>query len=231
MSNFSNQLSICSYNCKNVRTSHVEIVDLCSIYDVILLQESWLLDFELPLLNNVHPDFSARGISSVNSTDGLLVGRPHGGLAILWRKSIGSDCTIIDYCDERLMGLEISSHTSKVLIVNVYMPNCCNNNIEDFMFYLCKLDSTIKSADTSYVFVVSDFNSKVRLNADDVLSHKFGKMLTDYTSEHELRISNNISCDKDTYTFYSSTSVSWLDHLFSKKPLVSGQTPKRGQRQ
>ena len=214
MANSTNSLTICSFNCKNVKTSLVEIIDLCLSFDIILLQETWLLDFELPLLNNVHPDFYARGISSVKSNDGLLVGRPHGGLAILWRKSMGSDCTVVDYCDDRLMGLEISSHSSKVLLVNVYLPYCCNDNIDDYMFYLCKLDSIIESADTPYVFVVGDFNANVSLN-DNVLSHKFGQMLVDYTSEHRLHISDKMLCDKDTYTFYSSASISWLDHIVS----------------
>ena len=49
------------------------------------------------------------------------------------------------------------------------------------MFYLCKLDSIIESADTPYVFVVGNFNANVSLN-ENVLSHKFGQMPVDLTT-------------------------------------------------
>ena len=71
-----------------------EIRDLCDSSDIIFLQETWLSDQELPILANIHEDFYGQGISSIDSSGGILQGRPHGGLAILWRKSITARCRI-----------------------------------------------------------------------------------------------------------------------------------------
>ena len=56
----------------------------------------------------MHKDFYGQGLSSVNSNSGLLAGRPHGGLAILWHKSLGVSCKINTYDDKRLMGIEFT---------------------------------------------------------------------------------------------------------------------------
>ena len=84
-----NNLKVISYNCKSLKSSLQVLKDLCSICDVILLQETWLCDFELDICNNIHPDFYGQGITSVDTGEGILTGRPYGGLSILWRKSLG----------------------------------------------------------------------------------------------------------------------------------------------
>jgi hypothetical protein len=69
-----------------------------------------------------------------------LSGRPHGGIAILWRKSLGNKCKLVDLNDKRLMGVEISNKNNcKLLIINVYMPVCANENKDEFLFYLAQI--------------------------------------------------------------------------------------------
>ena len=53
------------------------------------LQETWLTHDELPLLRQIHADFDASGVSAMDTGDSILVGRPYGGVAILWRKQLG----------------------------------------------------------------------------------------------------------------------------------------------
>ena len=81
--NPSSSLNVISYNCKGLKSSLNVIQELCHMCDILLLQETWLYDFDLSLCNSVHKDFHGQGLSSVNSSSGLLAGRPHGGLAIL----------------------------------------------------------------------------------------------------------------------------------------------------
>ena len=38
-------------------------------------------------LHEIHDSFDGEGISVVKTDEGILVGRPHGGLAALWRNS------------------------------------------------------------------------------------------------------------------------------------------------
>ena len=42
------------------------------------------------LLQNIHIEFYGDGISSIDTTEGILLGRPYGGLAVLWRKSLNT---------------------------------------------------------------------------------------------------------------------------------------------
>ena len=81
-----------SFNCKNFKSSVEEIRELCMDHDVIFLQETWLMKSELPMLSQVDPGFLAQGLSSMDTDNVLITGRPYGGLAILWAKHLGAQC-------------------------------------------------------------------------------------------------------------------------------------------
>ena len=98
--------------------------------DILLLQETWLLDTEVCVLSNLHEHFYAKGLSAMNTGGGLITGRPHRGIAILWRKTMGPRCTIKEFDDPRIMGLEVSCGSSSILIVNVYFPYACEDNAD-----------------------------------------------------------------------------------------------------
>ena len=85
-------LRISSFNCKNIQSSGLELESLLDSSDIVLLQETWLRDFELPQLGNLHCDFYAKGLSSMDSTEAVISGRPYGAIAILWRKQIAKFC-------------------------------------------------------------------------------------------------------------------------------------------
>ena len=72
-----------TYNCQGLKSSIHDIQSLCSTYDLIFIQESWLFQFELPLLSKIDPDFEGYGISAIDDSTNIVRGRPYGGLAIL----------------------------------------------------------------------------------------------------------------------------------------------------
>ena len=98
-----NKLHIVSFNCEGVKT----ILHLCEVADIILLQETWLFPHEFVKLSNIHPSFHAFSLSSMDMGTGLVVGRPRGGLSILWRKSLSHLCKIVQFDDERILGLSL----------------------------------------------------------------------------------------------------------------------------
>eukprot|EP00058_Branchiostoma_floridae_P002925 XP_002588413.1 hypothetical protein BRAFLDRAFT_63362 [Branchiostoma floridae] len=51
--------------------------------------EHWLLPQDLHLLSELDDDYLAFGTSPVNTEEGILQGRPYGGVAVLWRQNIG----------------------------------------------------------------------------------------------------------------------------------------------
>ncbi len=100
-----------------MKSSVIELQSLCDICDIVVLQELWLMDFETQFLTTLHDKFYAKGISFMDSSVQVLNGRPHGGLGILWRKSLGESCTILEFDDARLLSIE--------LIINENSPCEC----------------------------------------------------------------------------------------------------------
>ena len=96
-------LTCVTLNCEGVKSKVGYLKQLCDNVDVICLQETWLLEHDLGILNNIHPDFTAFSISGVDSGAGILVGRPFGGVSILWRNKL--PCKILNYDDRRMLGL------------------------------------------------------------------------------------------------------------------------------
>ena len=206
-------LKVCSYNCKNVKSSRAELVKCVNEFDIIFLQETWLMESELTLLSEISTNHYAVGISSMDTTNGVITGRPYGGIGILWHKSIGPSCTVIRYPKEpRLMAVEVRANGQKVLFINVYLPFCCDENLPDFQYYLAKLNDIIESYDSPYVVVIGDFN------ADTRSTQKFGSELLDFCQDEGLILSDLVHVKDHTnnFTFVSNHGTkSWLDHVMA----------------
>ena len=204
-----NSITICSYNCKNLKSYVAEIRSLCDNCDILLLQETWLHEQELSSLAGVHPDFYGRGISSMDLTVCIFRGRPYGGLAILWRKSLGSLCSTSPMNDSRMMALDINILGTKVSILNVYLPYDDGVNIDSYRSYLAKID--VQIGDSYYACAIGDFNANISSN-----NHRFGKELLE-----NLILSDQLLASVDTFTFTSDAqgSTVWLDHIVSSKNL------------
>ena len=98
-----------------------EIKRLCECNDLVFLQETWLSVLDIHVLSAIDESFYAKGISSMNVSEKVLCGRPYGGIAILWRKTL-SGCKVIDMDDTRLMGFELSTSNNTLFFINVYLP-------------------------------------------------------------------------------------------------------------
>ncbi|CAH2210868.1 jg24679, partial [Pararge aegeria aegeria] len=99
-------LKLVSYNCKSLKRSVDSVRSLCGSADVVALQETWLLPFELTYLSTIHDEFESTGTSAVDTGAGILRGRPHGGVALLWRKNVFSSVSIVKCDSVRLCALK-----------------------------------------------------------------------------------------------------------------------------
>ena len=70
-----------------------------------------LCSHNLHFINSIHSDFYAGGCTSVNSSERVIMGRPYGGLCIMWRKPLGSFVTLKQYT-ERIIGIEVKGSTN-----------------------------------------------------------------------------------------------------------------------
>src|SRR5271163_2521657 len=130
-------IKICSYNMHGYNNGVSTVRDLCLNYDIILLQEHWLLKDCLYKIDNINNDFQSFSLSSMNdkAASGSLVGRLFGGVAVLWRKSLLS-CYIrivdADYSDGRFFSFKLVGCGPKEIIITcVHFP--CITTSHDYI--------------------------------------------------------------------------------------------------
>ena len=153
-------IKIASFNCRSIKNSEPEILNLCDENDILLLQETWLSDHDLPYLSTISQDFYAAGISSMDSTASVCKGRPFGGLAsIMWKKYLTDFISIKKYDDDRMMGIEINNSKDRYLILNGYLPYDNGDNLDEYLFYLYKINEIFENYGSQYVMAIGDFNT------------------------------------------------------------------------
>ena len=83
----------------------------------------------------------------------IHTGRPFGGIAMLWRKSLNKYISIVTYDCDRIVGLKFESNSFAALFVCVYLPYDCSDNFDNYMFLLAKISQIIDEFQTPYVYV------------------------------------------------------------------------------
>ena len=152
-------LNIASFNCSGVSNILPIIAKICESHDIVLLQETWLMQHNLNILNSVHKDFDVYSISAVDCTE-ALVGRPYGGLSVLWRKT-SNIVKICSFDDPRVLGIEINTIDKNFYVLNVYLPYYCQENYDLYLYYVGKISSLIECREHSDVMIFGDFNASV----------------------------------------------------------------------
>ena len=152
-------IRIITYNCYAMKSSIVDLYELCRHNDLIFLQEIWLFKFELNLISTIHSEFEAYGISAIQDSKEIINGRQYGGLAILIRKQYRPICDFQTFDDSRLLAVTISSSIEKYYFINVYMPYHHDDNYGTFMECIGKLAATTVDSDMCNLIILCDFNS------------------------------------------------------------------------
>lgn len=206
------KISIISFNCRSIKRSCNSVTDLCEKYDIIALQEHWLIPDDLGYLDKIHPDFSYHGVSAVDMSAGVLKGRPYGGTAILWRTSLFNRVIPIDTGSTRVAAVCVQVSAGRSFIVmSVYMPTQDVNNLPLFTECLGVISAVIESSDVESVLVLGDFNADAsRPNS------LFGSELLEYCDDQDWLCAdiNLLGMLSNTYTYLSDShgTTSWLDH-------------------
>lgn len=202
------RFSCVTFNCRSVKNSLFEVNKLCNMYDVVFLQEHWLLPNELDYLNNVHPDFLSVGKSAVDIGRDIIVGRPYGGTAILYRKNIANSVKVVDTSDPRLASIEFLTNVGTVLFVCVYMPtdNGDNDCFEKFTELCASIIATYSESSAVHLLVAGDFNCQTGTRFFGTLNHMI--------NDNNLVLSD-VSRLTDVFTYISDSgkNYSWIDHF------------------
>ena len=202
-------LKIITYNCHGLYSSIQGVIDLCDRYDLIFLQEIWLFKYDLSILCNLHPLFEGFGCSAIDESNGIIQGRPYGGLGILIRKTIRPFAQFHSYTDSRLLGVTITLDSEQLYFISTYIPYQCNDNFDLYLEYIGKISALIDECHSSNIIILGDFNAAV--------GTLFESELLELCKIYKLVISdyNVYGRESGQYTYVSDShfSTSWLDHL------------------
>ncbi|CAH0713434.1 unnamed protein product, partial [Brenthis ino] len=148
-----------TFNCKSVKRSVEQIRSICRFSDIVALQETWLLPHDLGFINEISADFGCFAKSSIDTTSGILRGRPYGGLALLWRKSMFSDVTVINCTSDRLAAVQINMGCRQFLILTVYLPTDSEENLVAFTDCLAGIEALIDDSSQRWSRIVSGWDA------------------------------------------------------------------------
>ena len=202
-------INISTYNCKSAKRNTGGIKFLCDRSDIVFLQEHWLFESDLPMLNQLHDDFQSFGVSAMKTDERIVVGRPFGGVSVLWKKSLAAHVHPLVFDDSRIIGLNCEFEGRKILLLGIYMPYESHNNFEDFIFYLAKIKVIIDEFPSAHVCVLGDFNADMARRAS------FGTELNDFCRENSLFVADAMFNNEHSITHLNDGhgTGSWLDHV------------------
>ena len=201
------KLKITTFNCQGFKDRMYDYVkEVFLKCDIMLLQETWLYNFEHTNFTNIIPNSQFHAISSMDETNTQRKGRPFGGCAILWKNYITVSITPVNTTSPRICAVEVNSKQCKVLIVTVYMPND-NDNHELYGDVLSEVSSIICNYEYD-VILGGDFNVDYSRNDSQNLN-----LLKQFLNIEELECAT-LEITQNNFTREDSLgSRSFIDHI------------------
>ena len=208
----SSTLKLVTYNVKHFKENKVNFCkELLSQCNILFLQEhclyqSTLCDFFQ--LGNV----SFHGTSAMNG-DAPLVGRPHGGCAIVWSNLLKCKFTPVNTESDRICIVKMTlDNGSTVLLVNLYLP--CDSHNRDAQFentadILNTVSRIVNEQNCDMNVVGGDLNAHLTRNTPHVLAVKH------FVNNNRLHIGLDHTLAEVDFTFHSlaNKTNSLIDHF------------------
>ena len=86
-------------------------------------QELWLSEKQLPSMHQIGTQFIAHSGMEEALSNGILVGRPFGGVSICWSPDLDHLISpLSNFRHKRVVGIELKTVKKDILLLNVYMP-------------------------------------------------------------------------------------------------------------
>lgn len=205
-------IKILSWNCQGFKSNGPWLHKVLHNYDIIALQETWLLDTEQILLDQFDPNYYSIHKSGMPKTFLTLRGRPYGGVGFLIRKSLQNHVKTVMQNDSRLISISFATESGEMLVTNVYFPVNSINNEELIVKYISKIEMLV-SEHNGYSVVCGDFN----LSSKSALF----KDIQSFCENNEHRVLDIDHLPAETFTFCSkgNGSTSWIDHFIVSNDL------------
>lgn len=154
-------LTIATYNSHRLGPGRLEYINkLAAVNDFLFLQEHWMLSEQINTFERKVNNMHVHGVSGMNELE-LLEGRPYGGCAILWKKTLICKITPVELESKRLCAVHVSDDSGLDLLMrNVYLP-CDTNYGNAYLDVLTELSQVAKQ------FASSDGEMAKRMKITD----------------------------------------------------------------
>ena len=210
------QLRLVSFNCRGWYNGRSTVADLLDSHDICLIQEHWLFNDQLNQLN-FNLNFLSVGVSGMDSSI-LLHGRPFGGCAMLFRKSLISSVTMLSTNAKRFCAVRLSDQSGySVLLICVYLPTDYGtlSSRDDFLYVIGELEGFINSQSFNSLLIVGDFNADFNRSSPNTTQ------LISFMEEFNLVSVDLCYRANVQFTYEGSNSSSWLDHILTSRHFAS----------
>lgn len=206
-------LKVCTYNCKHFRDIKLPFVEkLFNSCTFLLLQEHCLFSSQFEQFSKVcdHVCYSA---SSAMDENELLIGRPHGGCAILWNSKLEYQVDEIKCESKRLCAINVYlKEKVKLLIINVYMPcdeRRVGRNLEVYNDTLGEIMDIINKESPMYFVLGGDYNTDLNRKSPQT------EALNNFLSNGECVMCDESKDVSHTYRSVDGQYFSHIDHIIA----------------
>ena len=143
-----NNLKICTWNCRGIKSSVPYVRQLCERYDIVMITEHWLHANRLSELSEISDDMSFIARSSkFSGAEEYGLRRGQGGVSIFWKREIVGISPINDFTHDRICGIRLQNNIGAVFnIYCVYMPargceGCLDQTLDELSGILDKSET------------------------------------------------------------------------------------------
>jgi exonuclease III len=159
-----------TYNCRGYNDLKIPFIGkLLQQCDFLCLQEHWLRELDMPLLNNINSNnLLYHGCSGWYDID-LLSGRPYGGVVILRSSHINAVNIPYPHFSKCCCAVKVTVGNVSFALINVYLPTDNFSKhivVDELRDVIDSLETFIYSTDVNYIVLAGDLNVDFdRLNA------------------------------------------------------------------
>lgn len=214
-------INICAFNMHGFSNSSSYLKELCKTNDLIFVEEHWLLSQHLTKFNNISDNFLFYGVSAMDTacTQGILRGRPFGGVGVLVRKTYSSSVSLCGTHENgRAIAVKFDYGDTHILCVGVYFP--CDRSSYDYSASIGSINGFIEAMIDKCpgykLIVAGDFN--FQCVADDKGFDIFNR----FASDVDLVVCDNMDSNAVGYTYHHESlgHKSFIDHFFVQRELL-----------